>query len=526
MAGEGATSWVGREAIVQRLRWILGADERGDEPPCSSGAVLVHGPETTGKTAIVKAIVRETGCPCAYTSARACASPRNVMKSALDELSRAGWIAPPHNATCERPADLIALLDASRVDDGRTAYWIVDDAETLCTSGGAHNDRARFVTFLVQLSQLMLRPRPLCVILLSRVGWEAFQGGAAHEDCEPTCVFMPAYSVPQLQRILFGERRHLAAKQMATPPADADADADWRRFLAVVVPAVSHYTSSIHLTRFLAARLYPAWRTCAQASPLASLPASVSGGAPPGATTAPSDREMYAAFKPHLQRALQHMRTHGTSNAALAEHFDREAPMLSPRAKRPMEDASASTTLPFSTGGDSGERFVANLPYISRMLLVAAFVSGWNPSSADDRLFHGQRRMVKRRRNDPLLANRREDKARQTRLQGPGTFSMDRLLSVLRALVKLEGAGVPDGSQGAGGAAEDTEARFAAQQVHSMETYAQIRSLVASCVLSAAGADGSLHSDTLRLQCNLKEEAAHRLAKSVGVDLATYLVYV
>ena len=59
-----------------------------------------------------------------------------------------------------------------------------------------------------------------------------------------------------------------------------------------------------------------------------------------------------------------------------------------------------------------------------------------------------------------------------------------------------------------------------------METYAQIRSLVASCVLSAAGADGSLHSDTLRLQCNLKEEAAHRLAKSVGVDLATYLVYV
>lgn len=506
----GADAWTGRSVQVRKFLWLLGEREDDACPP-----ILVHGPETTGKTSIVRALLERSGRPHAYTSARACGNPKNIMQSALDELTRSGWLRPPHKGAqfaCDKASDLLNVLKSQRraksssssSPDKRAAYWVIDDAETL-TEGSGSAEGSKFVTFLVQLRHFLSSHGPssppsscnLCVILISRVSWDSFQQGSSYEENGPASLFFPAYTVSQLQEILARERRVLVAQNPTTATKDAgdrgaEAEADdeeeevkqWKRYLNLLVPSVGQYTGSIHMVRYLASKLHPWYASDATGS----------------------------AFKPKLQKVIQHMRAKGMSNVTLSEFFERER-LTQQHHHQPSQQIEVHS-----------HNFVQSLPYMGKMLLLAAYIAGWNPSSSDKRVF-GNLRSAKRRRKDPMLITKKASKIEEAKLLGPGTFTVDRLLATLRSLLKCEGEYFLDAPASA--AAAEEEERALSAKAHSQETYALVKTYSAQMLFTPGSVDsGSMCCEHYRLQCNLREAAALRIARSLDINLQDYLVYV
>ena len=480
-ASTTATSFVGRGDQVRKLRWLLGSEVNDRCPP-----LLVHGPETTGKTAVVREVLRQTGRPVAYTSARACANARNLIGSALVQLREQGWLGDRAGLACSGTADLLNVLRSAKGSD-IAAYWVIDDVETL-VDGSRNTESTRFLQFLVQLRHFNL-PCNLNVVLVSRVSWDSFQQGCSHEENSPTGIFFPAYTVQQLQEILMGERQTLVPKSTPTVTQGEDGEdegrREWKRFLSIVVPAVSQYTGSIHMLRYLCSKLFASFDK--------------------------SDR-----FGSRLQRVIQHMRARGISNVTLAEFFERD------RVSQVQSGAD------FASLDSHSQAFVSSLPYLGKLLLLSAYVAGWNPHTSDNRVF-GRTKTVKRRRKDPQLMNRKAEKVQEAKLAGPGTFTVDRLMAILRSLFKLEGTYLEDADlmdefeRDGGERAED----YIRSKVHSQETYQMIKTFTSQSLLSPGSVDsGSMCSEHYRLQCNLKESAALKIAKSLGIQLADYLVYV
>ena len=157
-------------------------------------------------------------------------------------------------------------------------------------------------------------------------------------------------------------------------------------------PFVKHDTrdcASPFDMRYLAHKMFPMYRKCCREE-----------GEDEGAGGA------YLAFKPQLQVVLRHMRSRGTVNVqALAEYFQRE-------------DVHGDAGLCGDVDGNGSVRkFVANLPYMSKMILIAAYIAGWNPTSADDSLFHSGRKMGRKRpRKDAMASTRKSIKMFESKM--------------------------------------------------------------------------------------------------------------
>jgi hypothetical protein len=250
------------------------------------------------------------------------------------------------------------------------------------------------------------------------------------------------------------------------------------------------------------------------------------------------------------------MRSHGMSNVSLSEFFEKERRMLKDQQQRKKNDKIggeqqtissrhaaaaarllAEDSLTKSSYEDThhnlSDTFVKNLPYVGKMLLLSAFVAGWNPSTSDNRLF-GKSKGVKRRRKDPMLMNKKAMKIQDSKLLGPGTFSVDRMIGILKSLFKFEGDPFEEENEEGYNEFESFEEGDYYQdrlraKVHCQETYQLIKTFTSMSIFSPGGADsagGSMHCEHFRLQCNLREQAAHKIAKDLGINLNDYLVYV
>ena len=583
----GCADFVGREKESLRLKWLLGDSDEDYCPP-----VLVHGPETTGKTVVVKSILKKLGRPYAYTSARACGNPRNCLQSALDALANQNWLRPSssasdfsseiscpsqsqssfhsqvqaHHFSCDKPSDLLPILEShvSHVCGEKTAYWVVDDAESFTET----TEGTKFMTFLVQLrhflqtfnhresrkkknagnmsgeaaatveeeeeeSESEKKEKSCCklvVILISRVSWESFQQGCSYEENEPLSLFFPAYTVPQLQEILLRERNVLAASGTST--------GEWKSFLNLLVPAMSQYTSSIHMLRYLSSKLHSFYFEKTKSQAEDSTSASRSCLSDGGGKNGGNNSNAYAAFKPQLQRVIHHMRTQGMSNVTLSEFFERER-LNGLQQQQQQQQQEKNEDLHHRFGGASAstgalrlkasscepsEAFIKNLPYIGKMLLLSAYIAGWNPSTSDNRLF-GRTKIVKRRKKDPMLMTKKSTKIQDSKLLGPGTFTVDRLMGILKSLYKIEGDCDPEIEDEYDEDYED----YLRTRLHCQETYQLMKTFASFNILSPGSGQmdsGSMHCEHFRLQCNLKEQAAHKIAKSLGINLQDYLLYV
>ncbi|KAA6423708.1 MAG: origin recognition complex subunit 5 [Trebouxia sp. A1-2] len=183
---------------------------------------------------------------------------------------------------------------------------------------------------------------------------------------------------------------------------------------------------------------------------------------------------LFAAFAPHFREAVANF----TSGAAAASFV--------PKHHKPRADAKPIGGLDFE------------LPYNSKLLLLAAYIASRNRPNLDNRLFDTG--PGKRRRKNAMASDRQAEGAKEAQLRGPITFPQERLLSYFWNLLKSEGA-------------DDEAAAWderAAQQQQSAEVFMLLRSLASGDMLD----DG-------KYQCNIKDELAQKLAHNLQINLNT-----
>ncbi|DBB06530.1 TPA: hypothetical protein ACH3X1_012075 [Trebouxia sp. C0004] len=159
---------------------------------------------------------------------------------------------------------------------------------------------------------------------------------------------------------------------------------------------------------------------------------------------------LFAAFAPHFREAVANF-TYGAAAATIV-----------PKHHKPRADAKPTSGLDFE------------LPYNSKLLLLAAYIASRNRPNLDKRLFDTG--PGKRRRNNAMASDRQAEGAKEAQLRGPITFPQERLLSYFWNLLKSEGA-------------DDEAAAWdegAAHQQQSAEVFMLLRSLVSLRLLSQA----------------------------------------
>jgi len=202
----------------------------------------------------------------------------------------------------------------------------------------------------------------------------------------------------------------------------------------------------------------------------------------------PDSRGPFRNITKHLQKQLNKLYLRETSSVEWgASHADVDA-------------AGAGQAV---TAVDARVRDV-ELPFLSKHLLVAAYLASYNPASTDQRIF--AKRQPKHRRKKSSGANNNQKlgnaskKAKRERLPqhllGPKPFPLDRMLAILFSLVQINTAA-------------------------SAEIYSQISSLATLRMLVQVSSSDNL--DAPRYKCLVPINEIKRVAASIDVEVGRYL---
>jgi len=422
-----------------------------------------------------------------------------LLGALASEWRRAGWLGAETAAggggrwAQMRSEDFLQLLrDAPGGAAGQPAVAVVEGAERLATDGAGGA-----LALLMGLSDLLPDPcraagatDPLpevLVVLVSTLGWEGFRGrtGLSVSSAEPLEVLLPQATPRELRELLLAEKPP-EVRGVGEPPAWAcDPEEAWPSFVDALIPSLAHTSSSIHDARALAEELFPIY-----CRPLESA----SGG------RLPTPRALLSACLPEWKATVQAFNREGVFGI-LKRRRERAGPgtAAGPGGGQARVDAAEV----------AGASVFAGAPYFSKVLMLAAYVASANPNTADRRVFGQSGR--KRRRADPQEQGRQADAAAEAKLQGPGSFTLDRLLAIFSCLVRSEWEG------------EGEDWQVVEKGAHAQETYSQVRNLVSLRLLEQSGGD---LLEGARYRCNLDEQAAREIARGVNIPLDTYLTYV
>eukprot|EP00192_Tetraselmis_astigmatica_P018287 CAMPEP_0117677830 /NCGR_PEP_ID=MMETSP0804-20121206/16952_1 /TAXON_ID=1074897 /ORGANISM="Tetraselmis astigmatica, Strain CCMP880" /LENGTH=256 /DNA_ID=CAMNT_0005487135 /DNA_START=149 /DNA_END=919 /DNA_ORIENTATION=- len=250
-------------------------------------------------------------------------------------------------------------------------------------------------------------------------------------------------------------------------------------------------------------------------------------------TAAPADRSSYLTFlrfcSPPFIRCTRNLRSlHRASTELFAtyEGFIQQGQatkhetqklfkLLKPHIQKTLETFQGGVSVPTNLqtttpSGAKGERLDFELPYMSKFLLLAAYIASQNRPSSDKRQFD---MLGSRSRKRGRISTSRSDKqavaATAAMLAGPGSFDGERLLAIFWFILNNE---------------EGSEETCSAFNTQSSEVFMQISSLVSLRLLSKVSCDNSL--EKCKYRCNVSDELANRLARNLKVELHKYLIYV
>ncbi|KAK9848238.1 hypothetical protein WJX84_012066 [Apatococcus fuscideae] len=148
------------------------------------------------------------------------------------------------------------------------------------------------------------------------------------------------------------------------------------------------------------------------------------------------------------------------------------------------------------------------LPFMSKFLLLAAYIAARNRATLDRRLFDPKAKAY--RRKGALAQDRQVETAREARLQGPGLFALERLLYVFWGLLRCS--------------CDDTDDEpFSPTDELSAGIFTQISSLVSLQLLTQVNSDADLE---VKYRCNVSDVLAHKIASNVSIQLQHYVLYV
>lgn len=452
----------GRETEVDQLAEVFGCSA-GQASPC-----LVCGPGATGKTTVVRALLKALRVRHAYVNCTESARPRPLLCSLMHQL-KGGKRQRDERYECDVKCDTVAefgLALPGAVGRRGPCWLVLDRAERL-----AGTDLLSALLRVGEDAGLRVE-----VLLITRTGWGS---GRFLRDTvgapPPREVHFAAYAPQQLEKIV--------ARRWAALHGERDAH-PLRQFLHAFVPSFCRASNNLLDLQAAVARLFPLYMQPLRDGRQLQAPS------------------LYGRIKSEVQQCIQSLQL----GAGLQQ-------------QRGQQEAAAPAA---ACGGDgtAGQRRACSaglafeLPYVSKFLLLAAYVASRNKPTADRAVFDpGLRR---RGRRDAQATDRQAEAAVEARLRGPHTFPLERLLHIFWAIFAHH-EGDEEGEGWQGDADNRQEARRVMQQG---EVLHQVASLLSLRLLDQCGGD-ALEGQLYR--CNLGEDVADALAANVRLRLADYL---
>eukprot|EP00887_Chlorella_sp_A99_P001473 scaffold8.g1473.t1 len=465
--------------------------------------VFVVGPAATGKTAVVRALLRAYGLRHAYVDCTEVVAPRPLLSSVLHQL-RGGKRQREDGydacVKCDSISEfLLQLPEAARAAARRAAAAAGAGAGARRSASAAAAAVAPPCWVVVDHAELLARTDLLAALVRARDATRAnvglllisslsrstghFASLAWGGNQAMTTAEFGGYSREELTRIMDARRRRLHG------PRD---DAPFRQFLTAFLPAFARASNNLLDLRAAVDRLFPLY--------LAPLKERREGPAPQAAA-------LYHRIKPRVQGMIRDLDFRGAGRPACAGAG-------AGAAAAPAADAAGAGAEAAGGGGEgappdrraSSRGLSFELPYVSKFLLLAAYIASRNKPATDRVVFDPT--LKKRGRRDAQAHDRQVEAELEAKLRGPHSFPLERLLQIFFALYGKEGEEEGDGRR---------EARRTMLQG---EVLMQVPSLVALRLLSQSAGD-VLEGQVYR--CSLTEGAAHAIARNLGVELGHYL---
>ncbi|CAG9463454.1 unnamed protein product [Pedinophyceae sp. YPF-701] len=377
--------------IKELLSRVLagGRDARDSSQGCVAPApLLVCGPRSTGKTAVVRAVFEECGARCAFVNCALQQTDAQVAQAIVDQL-----LGPASSAgDDDAPTPLVRTMDdmccalAERIPCDEPLYIVVDEAdrlEQLKRVAAMHEAVPYTLSRMPQLTGLNCG-----VVFITRR--PSLRGPGAHEAQGAEAIAFQQYTGDELKQVLV----HM------------DAAAHGGQARKSYVETVRTFHNALMRTN-----------RCL--------------------------RELRAAFS-ELHAFVEDRLTAAGGKKSLASIF------TSAECRARAGQIAAALSEARFTRGANGARLDLQLPVASKLVLIAAYVASRNPKRTDVQVFpldaDGPR---KRRKVTKQSHDRAVEAAQAAEHRARHAFTVERLAYVVQGLLKAEGADLcPDLSSG------------------------------------------------------------------------------
>ncbi|XP_059843169.1 origin recognition complex subunit 5 [Hypanus sabinus] len=421
-----------RDSQIVTLLSLLGEPQHYSYP-----SIFVYGHTATGKTYVIQTLLKTLKFPHVIVNCVECFSSRMLFEQILNQL-QGSWLSENECTSYLRCNTLneFVLLYKQVVREqnllNQTVYIVLDKAEQL------REMDANLLPGFLRFQELA--ETNVTVLLISEIVWEKFR---PNTGCfEPLTLHFPDYNKDDLLKILSHDH-----------PLEFSAEF-YTCYINILLGVFYTVCRDLKELQHLAALNFP--RFC---EPVIK-----------GDVKEEDTRRLWRNIEPHLKKAMQTV-------------YLRE--ISSSQWERLQQEGEDSKHLK----GLSAHGHV-ELPYYSKFLLIAAYLSSYNPARTDKRFFMKHHGKIKK---SSFL---KKHEKTSNHLLGPKPFPLDRLLAIFYSIVD-------------------------SRVTPSANIFSQITTLVALQLLTLVGHDDQL--DGPKYKCTASLDFIRAIARTVNFDIVRYL---
>uniref|UniRef100_A0A4W3ISS3 Origin recognition complex subunit 5 n=1 Tax=Callorhinchus milii TaxID=7868 RepID=A0A4W3ISS3_CALMI len=435
-----------RDSQISTVLSIMGEPHHYSYP-----SIFVYGHTATGKTYVMQTLLKTCKLPHVIVNCVECFSSRMLFEQILNQLQ--GHCLSPENEyssflRCDTLNDFVRLFKQLIHEQNlheQTIYIVLDKAEKL------REMDANLLPGLLRLQELA--ETNVTVIFLSEIVWEKFRPSTG---CfEPITLYFPDYSKADLLKILTHDH-----------PKEFCADF-YTSYINILLGVFYMVCRDLKELRHLAALNFP--KFC---EPVLK-----------GKAKEEDVHRLYKNIEPHLKKAMQTVYLREISSVTVSIFLPIK------RLQTLYRDFLVLTFI-FSPPGLSAHAHI-ELPYYSKFLLFAAYLSSYNPARTDKRFFLKHHGKIKK------TAFLKKHEKTSNHLLGPKPFPLDRLLAIFYSIVDSRVA--PTAS-----------------------IFSQISSLVTLQLLTRIGHDDQL--DGLKYKCTVTLDFIRAIARYTTASYLSSLI--
>ncbi|XP_078275824.1 origin recognition complex subunit 5 [Rhinoraja longicauda] len=422
-----------RDSQIVTLLSLLGEPQHYSYP-----SFFVYGHTATGKTYVIQTLLETCKFPHVIVNCVECFSSRMLFEQILNQL-QGNWLSSENECIpylrCNTLNEFVLRFKQVVREQNllnQTVYIVLDNAEQL------REMDANLLPGFLRFQELA--ETNVTVIFISEIVWEKFR---PNTGCfEPLTLYFPDYSKDDILKILSHDY-----------PPEFSADF-YMSYINILLGVFYTVCRDLKELRHLAAINFPKFCEPVQK----------------GDVSEEDTRRLWRNIEPHLKKAMQtvYLREISSSQWERLQQEDED--------DRHLKGLSAHAHV--------------ELPYYSKFLLIAAYLSSYNPARTDKRFFMKHHGKIKK---SSFL---KKHEKTSNHLLGPKPFPLDRLLAIFYSIVD-------------------------SRVTPSANVFSQITTLVALQLLTQVGHDDQL--DGPKYKCTASLDFIRAIARTVNFDIVRYL---